>query len=53
MVETKSNATDFSKYVPGKWTGRLLYEGEWDENYSLTVTGALDKHNVIKGMPCA
>ena len=39
MVEIKSNAIDFAKFVPGKWEGRLLYDGDWDENYSLTVNG--------------
>jgi len=53
MVEIKSNAIDFAKYIPGKWTGRLLYDGDWDENFKLTVDGVLDKNNSVSGMQTA
>jgi len=45
MVATISNAMDVNKYIPGKWKGRLLYDGDWDENYSLTVSTVLDKES--------
>ena len=55
MVAAPSSSGDVARFfVDGaQWRGRLLYDGEWDEEYRLCLDGDLDQSSTASGVHCA